>query len=145
MTGSLQISRRLVLSGLVLAVAGFAGLVAPQAASAADTKIEVNGQLGGGAKLYTKVTVGANGAVSGVGTINGMNAETGKPYSYYFYIKGMSTANGKLNLTGNFVAENGGGAVYVIASVPSGALTFTYFVNGKMVTMNGQDTVVVTK
>ncbi len=142
MSGLLQISRRLVLSGLLLACVGFG---APSVASAVDTKIEVNGQLGGGTKLYTKVLVDSAGAVSGAGAIYGVNAETGLGYSYYFRIKGLSTANGKLNLAGELTPEEGGGAVYVIASVPSGPLTFIYFVNGKMVTLTGQDTVTVTK
>lgn len=125
---------------LVLFVAVFLTSQAAPVARA-DTKISVKGQLSGGAYVLAECTVSNTGQVGGTGKLFGTNAN-GYAYAYPFTIKRVSTANGKLILSGNF-AVTGAPPVTLTASVPSGPQTFNYVVNGQTITMTGQGTVTV--
>ena len=116
-------------------------LLASQAAFAGPvTGISVSGKLSGDKSLGVSCTVGKTGLISGTGSLTGKNTETGTEFSYPFYISKGSTAKGKLTLTGKMTAVNGP-AVTITASVPSGAVTFSYVVNGKTYSMTGTGTV----
>ena len=96
----LIISRLLVLSVAVLLV--------EQASPAAGpvTSLTIAGQLSGGNNVSAACTVSNSGQVSGTGSLYGTNPINGHNYSYGFYINKLTTAPGKIILSGKF-AING--------------------------------------
>jgi hypothetical protein len=125
---------------LVLSAAALVLLVAQaSSARAANPTIQVDGQLAGGNFVTATCTV-ANGQITGTGVLYGQNAVTGATYRYAFAITKGVTANGKLVLTGQIA---GGPALSLSASVPSGAMVFSYIVNNKTYSLAGQGTVVL--
>ncbi len=114
-------------------------LLATQVALAAGTsrKVTVSGQLSGGTKVSVTCTVSSTGGVSGGGTLSG----TGGSYPFTVTKFTTDTAKGLITFTGHFT-----GATYPLtltAKFPNGAQTFSYVVNGKTVTLNGQGTVTI--
>ncbi len=81
-----------------------------------------------------------NGQITGKGVLYGQNAVNGYVYQYPFTITKGSTATGKLVLTGQIA---GGPAISLSSSVPSGAMVFSYSVNGKVYSLAGQGTLVL--
>lgn len=133
------ISLRWIISSIV--VLSVAILLAGQVARAAGpvTSIAVDGQLSGGNNVSAACTIPKPGQITGTGSLSGTNPSNGYKYSYPFYINKLSTASGKITLSGNFV--NIGYPVTLTASVPSGPMSFTYVVNGKSYTLTGTGTV----
>jgi len=111
-----------------------------QASSAMAQTIKIQGKLDGGNFVSAVCSVGANGQISGTGVLYGQNAATGATYKYPFVISKGVTAQGKLILTGNLIA---GPAVTLSASVPNGAMVFSYVINGKTYSYAGTGTVLV--
>jgi uncharacterized membrane protein len=109
-------------------------------AKAGNLTIQVDGKLAGGNFVTATCVVGNNGQVAGTGVLYGQNAATGATYKYPFTVTKMSTAGGKLTLTG---AINGGPAITLSASVPAGAMVFSYTVGANTSSLAGQGTVVV--
>ena len=126
---------------LTLSVAAVVVLLSLDAsAKAGDVTIQVDGQLAGGNFVTATCVVGNNGQVAGTGVLYGQNPVTGAKWRYPFVITKMSTAQGKLTLTG---ALNAGPPVTLTAAVPNGAMLFSYVVNGKTYSLAGQGGVVV--
>lgn len=115
--------RFLVLSLAVLLVAQAAPALAQ------TTSITVKGKLTDGNYVSAEVAVGKNGQVSGSGALIGTN------FSRAFTITKASTTTGKLVLTGTITGANI--PVTITATVPNGALSFSYLVNGNTYTLTG--------
>ena len=127
-------NRYLILSATIL-------LLAQASPALAQVKtINVTGQLNGGNFVSATCTVGNNGQFSGTGVLYGTNPSNGYSYKYPFTISGGSTASGKLVLTGKMTA---GPAVTLSATVPNGAMSFSYVIGGKTYTYTGTGTVTV--
>lgn len=124
-------------------ILSFAILMAVQAPADAGpiTGVSVAGQLNGGNTVSASVAIAANGQASGAGNFSGTNPANGYKWSYPFAINKLSTAGGKLTLTGQMVGV--GYPVTLSATVPNGPLTFTYVVNGKAVSSAGTGVVSV--
>ncbi len=115
----------------------FVVLLSAQATPAfAQVNINVTGQLSGGNFINAVCSVSKSGQVGGTGVLYGVNPSNGYRYQYPFAITNMSTATGKLVLTGSFVSVPGS-VVTLSASVPSGPMAFTYVINGNSYTMTG--------
>ena len=124
--------RFLVLSAFVLLSAQASSAVAQA------TTINISGKLSDGSFVDVVCQVGANGQITGTGVLYGVN--NGFTYKYPFAVTSGTTAQGKLILTGKVV---GGPPVTLSVSVPNGPMVFSYLVNGKTITLTGQDTVIV--
>jgi hypothetical protein len=133
------ISMRSIMSRILVVSAAI--LLAEQAAPAAGpvTLIAVSGQLSGGNFVSATCAVPTPGQIGGARRLYGTNRSNGYSYSYAFNINQLSTAGGKLTLTGKFTSN--GAPVTLTASVPSGPMSFTYVVNGKSYTYTGTGTV----
>ena len=133
------ISTRSIMSRILVLSTAF--LLAEQTAPAAGpvTSIAVSGQLSGGNYVSATCAVSNLGQVNGSGSLYGTNPSNGYSYNYAFSITKLSTASGKLTLTGKFTSN--GSPVTLTASVPSGPMSFTYVVNGKSYTYTGTGTV----
>lgn len=117
-------------------------LVASQVAWAATPKrITVAGQLSGNTRVSAQCTVSSTGQVSGTGSLTGRNSN-GTTYGYPFVIKTITTATNKITLKGNF-AVTGNPPITLTATVPSGAMSFQYVINGQTVNYTGTGTVTV--
>ena len=126
---------------LVLSTAALILLLAQaSAARAGNPTVQIDGQLAGGNFVTATCTVGNNGQISGTGVLYGQNVQTGTTYKYPFTITGGTTAKGKLILTGKVA---GGPTLTLSASVPSGAMVFSYTVNNNNYSLAGQGTVVL--
>ncbi len=127
--------------GILSAAALAFVLSAAAPALAANPIIQVDGQLAGNNFVTATCVVGNNGQVTGTGVLYGQNPATGAvTYRYPFTIVKASTATGDLVLTG---AINGGPPISLTATVPAGAMVFSYVVNGKTYTLAGQGGVVL--
>lgn len=124
-------------------------LLTVQATPAFAQSITVNGKLSGGNSVSAVCSVGATGQITGNGVLSGTNPRNGYTYKYPFTIteepfeyqrKGAITS-GKVVLTGTLVGA--GYPVTLSATVPSGAMTFSYIVKGQVITMSGTGTVTV--
>ncbi len=123
---------------LVLSVAMLLTTQAAPAAAPASA-ISVVGKLSGGNNVSATCAIGKNGAITGAGSLTGTN--NGYKYSYPFTITKGSTATGKIILTWNMTGVNY--TETLTASVPSGAMSFAYVVNGKTYTLTGTGTVTI--
>lgn len=125
----------------ILSVAALALVLFAAAPSrAGNPVIQVDGQLAGGNFVTATCSVGNNGQITGTGVLYGQNPVTGATWRYPFAVTQGTTAQGKLILKG---AIPGGPAVTLSASVPAGAMVFSYVVGANTYSLAGQGTVVV--
>ena len=124
--------RILVLSAAVL-------LSQAPSVMAQPTALVIDGQLAGGNFVSAACTIN-NGQITGSGVLYGVNPGTGTTYKYPFTVTKGTTAGGKLVLTGKIA---GGPDVALSCTVPSGAMVFSYVVNGNTYSLAGQGTVTV--
>lgn len=114
-----------------------ATLFAIHASPAHAQVITVSGKYSNGSFVNATCTVN-NGQVTGTGVLYGNN--NGYIYQYPFTINRATTVPGAVILYGKIV---GGPDMALKASVPSGAQTFAYVVNGNTYTLSGSGTVTV--
>ena len=107
---------------------------------AQPTSIQVEGQLAGNNFVSATCTIGNNGQITGTGVLYGQNTVTGATWKYPFAISKGVTSQGKLILTGKVV---GGPDLTLTCSVPTGAMVFSYVVNGNTYSLAGTGTVTV--
>ena len=112
-------------------------LAQASAMSAQAATVTVVGQFVGGNSVAATCTVGANGQFSGSGVLSGPNG-SGGVFKYAFNITKGVTANGKLILSGQVV---GGPVITLSATSPSGAVVFTYIVNGNTYSFVGNGSI----